>query len=175
MQGFRITMWDEVTNPIATSVLPTVVPSFPSINIPSNNIGNQNCCLLLASWQVKRDTWHARPLLAVQVLLLQMSIVFSLLLLLLLGFSFHASGARALGVVADHHYSNNKESDEKLNPDDRVSTPPMRNDASSDDPEVENESDDRDQWRVLHPKKGEAVPGFNMDYLPPKTHPPVHN
>lgn len=59
----------------------------------------------------------------------------------------------------------------------------MPNDATSDDPEVENESDDHDldqgvatvQWRVPHPKKGEAVPGFNMDYLPPKTHPPVHN
>ncbi|KAL1543390.1 hypothetical protein AAHA92_20371 [Salvia divinorum] len=109
-----------------------------------------------------------------------MSIVFSLLLLLVLGFSFHASGARALGVVADHHYSSNKESDEKLNPDARVSTRSMPND---DDPKVGNESDDRDldrgvatvQWRVPHPKKGEAVAEFNLDYLPPKTHPPVHN
>ncbi|XP_047975703.1 uncharacterized protein LOC125218143 [Salvia hispanica] len=107
-----------------------------------------------------------------------MSIVFSLLLLLLLGFSFHASGARALGVVADHHYSSNKESDEKLNPDARVSTPPMPNDVTN-----PNERDDRDldqgvetvQWRVPHPKKGEAVSEFNLDYLPPKTHPPVHN
>ncbi|KAK6162548.1 hypothetical protein DH2020_002389 [Rehmannia glutinosa] len=30
-------------------------------------------------------------------------------------------------------------------------------------------------WRVPHKKKGEKEPGFNLDYLPPKTHPPVHN
>ncbi|KAL0379694.1 UNVERIFIED_CONTAM: hypothetical protein Sangu_0033700 [Sesamum angustifolium] len=30
-------------------------------------------------------------------------------------------------------------------------------------------------WRVPHKKRGEQEPGFNFDYLPPKTHPPVHN
>ncbi|KAL0464624.1 UNVERIFIED_CONTAM: hypothetical protein Slati_0350000 [Sesamum latifolium] len=30
-------------------------------------------------------------------------------------------------------------------------------------------------WRVPHKKRGEQEPGFNLDYLPPKTHPPVHN
>ncbi|KAK4414657.1 hypothetical protein Salat_2878700 [Sesamum alatum] len=30
-------------------------------------------------------------------------------------------------------------------------------------------------WKVPHRKRGEQEPGFNLDYLPPKTHPPVHN
>ncbi|PON47295.1 hypothetical protein PanWU01x14_245440 [Parasponia andersonii] len=30
-------------------------------------------------------------------------------------------------------------------------------------------------WRVPHKKCGEKQPGFNLDYSPPKTHPPSHN
>lgn len=30
-------------------------------------------------------------------------------------------------------------------------------------------------WRVPHRKRGEHNPGFNLDYAPPKTHPPAHN
>ncbi|KAK8570479.1 hypothetical protein V6N13_003156 [Hibiscus sabdariffa] len=30
-------------------------------------------------------------------------------------------------------------------------------------------------WRVPHRKHGEKNPGFNLDYSPPKTHPPSHN
>lgn len=30
-------------------------------------------------------------------------------------------------------------------------------------------------WRIPHKKRGEQQPGFNLDYAPPKTHPPVHN
>ncbi|GER31218.1 late embryogenesis abundant protein [Striga asiatica] len=30
-------------------------------------------------------------------------------------------------------------------------------------------------WRVPHEKRGEKEPGFNLDYLPPKTHPGIHN
>ncbi|XP_017625852.1 root meristem growth factor 10 [Gossypium arboreum] len=30
-------------------------------------------------------------------------------------------------------------------------------------------------WRVPHKKHGEKNPGFNLDYSPPKTHPPHHN
>ncbi|PIN06480.1 hypothetical protein CDL12_20960 [Handroanthus impetiginosus] len=30
-------------------------------------------------------------------------------------------------------------------------------------------------WRMPHKKRGKQEPGFNLDYLPPKTHPPVHN
>ncbi|KAL2251513.1 UNVERIFIED_CONTAM: hypothetical protein Sindi_2273600 [Sesamum indicum] len=29
--------------------------------------------------------------------------------------------------------------------------------------------------RVAHRKSGGKEPGFNLDYLPPRTHPPVHN
>lgn len=30
-------------------------------------------------------------------------------------------------------------------------------------------------WRVPHKKRGEEEPGFTLDYLPPKTHPPHNN
>ena len=30
-------------------------------------------------------------------------------------------------------------------------------------------------WRVPNKKRGEKQPGFNLDYSPPKTHPPSHN
>ncbi|XVF22749.1 hypothetical protein REPUB_Repub12eG0197700 [Reevesia pubescens] len=30
-------------------------------------------------------------------------------------------------------------------------------------------------WPVPHRKHGEKHPGFNLDYSPPKTHPPSHN
>ncbi|KAI9076160.1 hypothetical protein K1719_041858 [Acacia pycnantha] len=30
-------------------------------------------------------------------------------------------------------------------------------------------------WRVPRKKKGDKNPGFNLDYSPPKTHPPSHN
>lgn len=30
-------------------------------------------------------------------------------------------------------------------------------------------------WRVPHSKRGDKHPGFNLDYSPPKTHPPSHN
>ncbi|CAL5381463.1 unnamed protein product [Camellia sinensis] len=30
-------------------------------------------------------------------------------------------------------------------------------------------------WHLPHKKQGEPQPGFNLDYEPPKTHPPVHN
>lgn len=33
----------------------------------------------------------------------------------------------------------------------------------------------RDSWRVPHKKSSEKNPGFNLDYSPPKTHPPSHN
>lgn len=36
-------------------------------------------------------------------------------------------------------------------------------------------SGERVSWKVPHKKGGQPQPGFNLDYLPPKTHPPVHN
>lgn len=84
-----------------------------------------------------------------------------------------------------------QESEEKLNPDARVSTPSIPSDATrggnvreGGDPKVEIETDDHDlddesvdsvRWKVPHKKKGEPEPRFNLDYLPPKTHPPSHN
>lgn len=37
------------------------------------------------------------------------------------------------------------------------------------------DSNARKKWRVPHRKRGDQEPGFNQDYSPPKTHPPVHN
>lgn len=83
--------------------------------------------------------------------------------------------------------------DEKLNPGARVFVESRPDDANEDDQTAkssdhESDNDDLDEvkrreseavasvgWRVPHRKKGEAEPGFNLDYLPPKTHPPVHN
>lgn len=37
-------------------------------------------------------------------------------------------------------------------------------------------SDFTKKWRVPHRKRGDKeAAGFNLDYLPPRTHPPVHN
>ncbi|KAL3536997.1 hypothetical protein ACH5RR_000363 [Cinchona calisaya] len=30
-------------------------------------------------------------------------------------------------------------------------------------------------WKLPHRKRGEQQPGFNLDYAPPETHPPVNN
>lgn len=30
-------------------------------------------------------------------------------------------------------------------------------------------------WKLPQKKRGEKQPGFNLDYAPPKTHPPTHN
>ncbi|KAK6240026.1 hypothetical protein QUC31_005495 [Theobroma cacao] len=38
-----------------------------------------------------------------------------------------------------------------------------------------NKSNVSVSWRVPHRKHGEKNPGFNLDYSPPKTHPPSHN
>ncbi|KAH6779754.1 hypothetical protein C2S52_010991 [Perilla frutescens var. hirtella] len=90
-------------------------------------------------------------------------------------FSLHACqcDARTFGAVVHHSI---KETTEKLN---RGAREKVKNESSDD-----NDDDDLDQttttesesvrWRP-HRKKGEAEPGFNLDYLPPKTHPPVHN
>ncbi|KAK9273603.1 hypothetical protein L1049_018413 [Liquidambar formosana] len=41
---------------------------------------------------------------------------------------------------------------------------------------VQSESFVSVSWHVPHDKKqGESQPGFNIDYSPPKTHPPSHN
>lgn len=40
---------------------------------------------------------------------------------------------------------------------------------------VQTESLASVSWRVPHKKHSEQNPGFNLDYSPPKTHPPSHN
>ncbi|KAH6767480.1 hypothetical protein C2S52_018463 [Perilla frutescens var. hirtella] len=43
------------------------------------------------------------------------------------------------------------------------------------DDEVRAIDSTKKMWRVPRRKRGDEEPGFNLDYLPPKTHPPVHN
>ncbi|XP_073158884.1 uncharacterized protein [Henckelia pumila] len=38
-----------------------------------------------------------------------------------------------------------------------------------------NESLASVSWKVPNKKREDPEPGFNLDYLPPKTHPPIHN
>ncbi len=40
---------------------------------------------------------------------------------------------------------------------------------------VQSESLASVSWSVPHKKRSEKNPGFNLDYSPPKTHPPSHN
>lgn len=40
---------------------------------------------------------------------------------------------------------------------------------------VEKESLVSVSWPVPQKNRGEKHPGFNLDYSPPKTHPPSHN
>ncbi|KAL3516957.1 hypothetical protein ACH5RR_023859 [Cinchona calisaya] len=44
-----------------------------------------------------------------------------------------------------------------------------------DDHVAQNESLAKVSWKLPHRKRGEQQPGFNLDYAPPKIHPPVHN
>ncbi|XP_030491740.2 root meristem growth factor 10 [Cannabis sativa] len=46
---------------------------------------------------------------------------------------------------------------------------------SDDDEDYNKKSGVSVSWRVPHKKRGEKQPGFNLDYSPPKTHPPSHN
>ncbi|KAK4379421.1 hypothetical protein RND71_001283 [Anisodus tanguticus] len=99
---------------------------------------------------------------------------------------FHACNARLLGVL--------NKNEEKPNVA-RVSGTPMDVKAkrSSTEPNSslkENEQEHHDQmvkgssscnygvsvsWKVHHQRKEDPPPEFNLDYLPARTHPPVHN
>mgnify|MGYP004709725949 CR=1 FL=1 len=44
-----------------------------------------------------------------------------------------------------------------------------------DDHAAQTESMATVSWMLPHRKREEPQPGFNLDYDPPQTHPPVHN
>ncbi|KAL7121109.1 hypothetical protein ACP275_02G162100 [Erythranthe tilingii] len=115
-----------------------------------------------------------------------LSLVVVLLLLVLQCFSFHACNARSFAVVRNETIT--KKNENKLNIPARVSTEGSRfkngeagrkNIQAKGNIPVEVSSVATRvasvSWTVPHKKRGEQEPGFNLDYLPPKTHPPVHN
>ncbi|CAI9769369.1 unnamed protein product [Fraxinus pennsylvanica] len=132
-----------------------------------------------------------------------MSIVSSLVLVLLC-FSFHGCYARSFGVMNEEptkRFLFSTKNDEKFNFNPtRVSvgsdtksssTTPIDEKALKEKKVDEHnfktstkkrvivpgdtETDQSASWRMPHKKSGQKDPGFNLDYLPPKTHPPVHN
>ncbi|KAM3266223.1 root meristem growth factor 10 [Capsicum chacoense] len=100
-------------------------------------------------------------------------------LLMMIFLIFHACNARSLGVL-------NKNEQNKPNVA-RVSSTPtdVKAKPSSAVPNSnnikENEKDDHHHygvsvtWKVHQQKREDPPPEFNLDYLPARTHPPVHN
>ncbi|PIN10747.1 hypothetical protein CDL12_16646 [Handroanthus impetiginosus] len=104
----------------------------------------------------------------------------------LLCFSYHAcNGARILGVIHDDpttefYQKNDQKHDAGSLSTNALGEAKMRN--KFEKKEIRNELNSRKtealasvSRRVNRKKRGEKEPGFNLDYLPPKTHPPVHN
>ncbi|XP_059311160.1 root meristem growth factor 10 [Lycium ferocissimum] len=104
-------------------------------------------------------------------------------LLMMVFLLFHACNARSLGVL--------NKNEEKPNVA-RVSSSPsdVKVKPSSAEPNSlkENEKDHQlmegssssnygvsVSWRIHHQKREDPPPEFNLDYLPARTHPPVHN
>ncbi|KAL9175970.1 hypothetical protein ABFS82_02G147500 [Erythranthe guttata] len=118
-----------------------------------------------------------------------LSLVAIVLLLVLQCFSFHACNARSFAVVRNETIT--KKNEDKLNIPARVSTKSSKEDSRFEKDEAGKNIQAKGNipvevssgatrvasvsWTVPHKKRGEQEPGFNLDYLPPKTHPPVHN
>lgn len=64
-----------------------------------------------------------------------------------------------------------EEEKDEVKDDDHKSPPKV----GTDDHAVQTESLATVSWKLPHRKRGEQQPGFNLDYDPPRTHPPVHN
>ncbi|KAL8028310.1 hypothetical protein ABFX02_14G150600 [Erythranthe guttata] len=110
-----------------------------------------------------------------------MSNKFSLgLVFLLLCFSLHACNARNLGVAHNKRkYLSGEETKTKKTLEEKnfingeYDEPRKYFHAKSDQIK---ESSATKKWKIPHKKRpGRQEPGFNQDYSPPKTHPPVHN
>ncbi|GFP94984.1 hypothetical protein PHJA_001642800 [Phtheirospermum japonicum] len=91
--------------------------------------------------------------------------------------SLHACNARRFGVAhkdptKEFQFPTAKENDEKLNPSTVIIKPNVK--YSIPDKFEENKVK-KSEYNVAHKKKGKQGPEFNQDYMPPRTHPPVHN
>ncbi|WCJ22911.1 Root meristem growth factor 10 [Euphorbia peplus] len=109
----------------------------------------------------------------------------SLFLLVLVCISLHASNARRLAGYESHAHDKfhvsvrNAEKSVSIAAEKMESSSKMEeNDhkvLKSKDQKKGQESFGSVPWRVPHNKPEEKHPGFNLDYSPPKTHPPSHN
>ncbi|XP_055815034.1 root meristem growth factor 10-like [Solanum dulcamara] len=107
-----------------------------------------------------------------------MSITKITTLLMMIFLLFPACNARSLGVL--------NKNEEKPNVD-RVSSTPTdvkaKPSLAEPNSSVEKEEKDHDNhrygvsvtWKVHQQKREDPPPEFNLDYLPARTHPPVHN
>ncbi|KAL1540099.1 hypothetical protein AAHA92_24505 [Salvia divinorum] len=84
--------------------------------------------------------------------------------LFVLFLSLHSCNARVIAVAHNHHPAKDfvKGNDEKMNRYSNLG---------------EKDSVSKRSFRVAQRKRGEdeEAGGFNLDYLPPRTHPPSHN
>ncbi|XP_022872712.1 uncharacterized protein LOC111391693 [Olea europaea var. sylvestris] len=130
-----------------------------------------------------------------------MSFISSLVLVLLCS-SLHACNARNFGVInkeATNRFFFTTENDDKFNlakvsikSDVKSSISTAKKETTLKEKKVEEynlktstkkrvivpgdtQTDQSMSWRMPHKKRGQKDPGFNLDYLPPKTHPPLHN
>ncbi|KAE8038694.1 hypothetical protein FH972_011173 [Carpinus fangiana] len=123
----------------------------------------------------------------------------SCLLVLLLCFSLHACNARHLPAADDHKRL--EKSDHEKTGSDKISAlskvqaffskqnvdstqkgketktnqKTYKSEGKTSSDAVETESLVSVSWHVPHKEHSEKNPGFNLDYSPPKTHPPSHN
>ncbi|CAA3032728.1 Hypothetical predicted protein [Olea europaea subsp. europaea] len=130
-----------------------------------------------------------------------MSIVSSLVLVLLC-FSLNGCNARSFGVINKEptkRFLFSTKNDDKFNPasvsiesDMKSSSTAPKDEKALKEKKVEEynfktstkkrvivsgdtQTDQSVSRRMPHKKIGQKDPGCNLDYLPPKTHPPVHN
>ncbi|CAN4125870.1 unnamed protein product [Withania somnifera] len=107
-----------------------------------------------------------------------MSITKMINLLMMIFLLFHPCNARSLGVLSKNEEKPNFA---------RVSSTPSPTDVtpkpSSAEPSSSVKENGKDHhhygvsvtWKVHQQKREDPPPEFNLDYLPARTHPPVHN
>ncbi|GMI69686.1 hypothetical protein HRI_000637900 [Hibiscus trionum] len=104
----------------------------------------------------------------------------SCFLVFLLCLSLHASTARRIVAVHSqnqHHVSPKNDSQKSEDTEVKFKTVDVddEKDKSTSGATGTSKPVVSVSWRVPHRKRGQKHPGFNLDYSPPKTHPPSHN
>ncbi|KAL6569356.1 hypothetical protein OROMI_013870 [Orobanche minor] len=113
------------------------------------------------------------------------TVLWSLVLVVLLCFSCNARTSRVLHQKNDRKLNPGRVSSKEkmmINSTDQSSEPGKNHEAKRDsikkssDTSKDDESLSYVSWKVPHKKRGgEQETEFDLDYLPPRTHPPSHN